>query len=528
MVQTGFMSQELEAIFRDLGIAQYLDAFVEQGFDSWQTILDIQESDLDALGVKLGHRRKLQRRIANARGIAPSASLASPVKPTAEESKPDGNRKELARRENVVDPPVVTKRKYRRHPKADENAPERPPSAYVLFSNKLREGLKGQTLTFTEIAKLVGENWQSLSPTEREKYENQANAAKERYHREMVAYKKSAEYRKYMRYLQEFKEKQGKPVPGQEGAKRPKLEQTQLAPGSSRTGSSTAGSSAAAGGPTSIASGSSSERVRESESREPPSRRHDSVTSVASVTESRPSSTAPKSTASVPSPRTAHFDLGTPKRGQQRHTRRASSLRGRGRRVDATHQALPPLADVLVDTQRTLVGPPSADGHAFITGFTPANQRHPLPQGSPALGHGPMSFLHHDSSSSGGGAPTGTSSFGRRSSDGPLAIHALLSDQGSTTHHGYERSPSSVTSAVSPIEQGKPLFGQFQGPRGYGFQNPSSAFQHMKVEDTGDGDVLMTTVDQPSDGKDGNGKRGFDGMNALLRAGEIVGRNNRG
>lgn len=28
------------------------------------------------------------------------------------------------------------KRKYRRHPKADENAPERPPSAYVIFSNR--------------------------------------------------------------------------------------------------------------------------------------------------------------------------------------------------------------------------------------------------------------------------------------------------------------------------------------------------------------------------------------------------------
>lgn len=67
---------ELGAIFVELGLAQYLDAFVEQGFDTWDTILDITESDLyvpfmhacdrtcanicmcsDALGVKLGHRR---------------------------------------------------------------------------------------------------------------------------------------------------------------------------------------------------------------------------------------------------------------------------------------------------------------------------------------------------------------------------------------------------------------------------------------------------------------------------------------
>jgi hypothetical protein len=29
-----------------LGLAQYLDKFVNEGFDSWQTILDITESDL--------------------------------------------------------------------------------------------------------------------------------------------------------------------------------------------------------------------------------------------------------------------------------------------------------------------------------------------------------------------------------------------------------------------------------------------------------------------------------------------------
>lgn len=39
-------SRELEEIFKELGISQYLDAFVEHGFDTWDTILDIQESDL--------------------------------------------------------------------------------------------------------------------------------------------------------------------------------------------------------------------------------------------------------------------------------------------------------------------------------------------------------------------------------------------------------------------------------------------------------------------------------------------------
>lgn len=40
------MTTQLEAIFGELGIAQYLDIFLDQGFDTWETILDITESDL--------------------------------------------------------------------------------------------------------------------------------------------------------------------------------------------------------------------------------------------------------------------------------------------------------------------------------------------------------------------------------------------------------------------------------------------------------------------------------------------------
>jgi len=41
-----WMSQQLETIFGELGIVQYLNVFIDQGFDSWETILDITESDL--------------------------------------------------------------------------------------------------------------------------------------------------------------------------------------------------------------------------------------------------------------------------------------------------------------------------------------------------------------------------------------------------------------------------------------------------------------------------------------------------
>ena len=59
-------------VFERLGLHKYIGIFAEEGFETWETILDITESDLyvesldlatrtnlhsDALGVKLGHRR---------------------------------------------------------------------------------------------------------------------------------------------------------------------------------------------------------------------------------------------------------------------------------------------------------------------------------------------------------------------------------------------------------------------------------------------------------------------------------------
>jgi hypothetical protein len=204
---------ELEEIFAELGISHYLHDFLEQGFDTWETILDITESDFDALGVKLGHRRKLQRKIANTRGISSDRALASPRHTPTEERVEEP--KSVTVKADIKDgngsvgtgAPHGAKRKYRRHPKADENAPERPPSAYVIFSNRMREELKGRNLSFTEIAKLVGENWQNLSPSEKEPYEQQAYTAKDKYNNELAEYKKTDRYKEYSQYLVDFKSK---------------------------------------------------------------------------------------------------------------------------------------------------------------------------------------------------------------------------------------------------------------------------------------------------------------------------------
>ncbi|KAI1253075.1 hypothetical protein MGN70_005283 [Eutypa lata] len=252
----------LETIFGELGISQYLDAFIDQGFDSWDTILDITESDLDALGVKLGHRRKLQRRIANSRGLGPEISLVSPARTSIEDGKYDPGRSEAARPDSR-DSTAVAKRKYRRHPKPDENAPERPPSAYVLFSNKMREDLKGRNLTFTEIAKLVGENWQNLTRAEKEPFETQAQEAKENYNRDLTEYKKTESYRKYNEYLHEFRKRQAAQVREKDVAKRLKTDSD------SARGSSIGGGS---GGPSGTASGAVSGSESQHGSEPPPSR----------------------------------------------------------------------------------------------------------------------------------------------------------------------------------------------------------------------------------------------------------------
>ena len=126
----------------------------------------------------------------------------------------------MATTERGSGPVPEAKRKYRRHPKPDENAPERPPSAYVIFSNKVREEVKDQSLSFTLIAKLVGDRWQKLDPAGKEPFEAQANAAKERYNIQLSTYRKTDSYKEYMKYLSEFKAKHGQPS----DQKRPRLE----------------------------------------------------------------------------------------------------------------------------------------------------------------------------------------------------------------------------------------------------------------------------------------------------------------
>ncbi|KFY32166.1 hypothetical protein V493_00455 [Pseudogymnoascus sp. VKM F-4281 (FW-2241)] len=212
MLDVGLVAMtELVEIFDDIGLTQYLHSFLEQGFDTWDTVLDITEPDFDILGVKLGHRRRLQRKIAEARGISHGhPALASPKKITCSlyDKLSGGGKGVTAQSSDGKDCSsslqLSGKRKYTKHPRPDENAPTRPRSAYVIFSNKMREKLKDKSLSFTQFTKLIGKKWQNLTTSEKEPYEQQAFNAKENYSIELAEYRQTERYEAYSKYLQGF------------------------------------------------------------------------------------------------------------------------------------------------------------------------------------------------------------------------------------------------------------------------------------------------------------------------------------
>ncbi|KAL9641026.1 MAG: hypothetical protein Q9204_000379 [Flavoplaca sp. TL-2023a] len=74
-------------------------------------------------------------------------------------------------------------------------------------ASEVRDELKSENLSFTEIAKRVGERWQTLSPEEREPFEAKAASAKEAYLAELTRYKKTDQFKEHAAYLADFKAK---------------------------------------------------------------------------------------------------------------------------------------------------------------------------------------------------------------------------------------------------------------------------------------------------------------------------------
>lgn len=97
------------------------------------------------------------------------------------------------------------KRKYHRHAKSDPNAPVKPPSAYVMFSNDIRSELKKENYKFTDLAKIIGDRWKNIPLEDKERYEKIASAAREDYLKKTSDYQRTEPYRQYQAYLRDFK-----------------------------------------------------------------------------------------------------------------------------------------------------------------------------------------------------------------------------------------------------------------------------------------------------------------------------------
>ncbi|KAJ9142107.1 High mobility group protein B3 [Pleurostoma richardsiae] len=535
------MSPSLEEVFGELGISQYLGAFLDQGFDTWETILDITESDLDALGVKLGHRRKLQRRIANSRGVAPDTALVSPTQPSIEDARPEHRPDAPSAESRDPAAAVIQKRKYRRHPKPDENAPERPPSAYVLFSNKMRDDLKGRNLTFTEIAKLVGEHWQSLTAAEKEVYETQAQTAKSKYNQQLAEYKKTPEHRKYAQYLQEFKAKHAHQSQEKDASKRVKLSDSKRADQSS-TPSRTVRS-----GTVGSQSGS-----------EPPPTRQQRIGSTVSNSESQYAASTASGSQLTPredplnSPSIkGYFDprAGEPSPGASGSPHEVSSLPPRhppSRRNSSwldgprAEPAMPPRHLPSFSDMFDNRAPINGVHHSDVGGFNPFQRSHQ--SGSPAsapsvnsAGSKPPS-LRKEQSSAGSISSASSYSYPRTPIDGPLPIHALLTGGKPVSGHDAAVANSIHEGNLSSPDDRTP-FPPFAPERTSSDPAMNYPLPHLNgyfsVPPPMPGRPVTVG---PSPGLSGPYSHGrmvplasktdadLDGMSALLRAGEIVDR----
>ncbi|CAF1390073.1 unnamed protein product [Adineta steineri] len=73
----------------------------------------------------------------------------------------------------------------------DPNAPKRPLSTFFLFSADERPKIKkdNPSLSVADIAKVIGERWRSIGEDRKKHYEERARTEKERYEREIAAYK---------------------------------------------------------------------------------------------------------------------------------------------------------------------------------------------------------------------------------------------------------------------------------------------------------------------------------------------------
>ena len=179
------------------------------------------------LEIGLGFRRRLQREVANAKqmNLDLATSSGRPGAPPMNVFSPDSSDLPNVKAEDTAEQAdMPAKRAYRHHPKADLNAPERPYSAYVLFSNDVRDKLKDENMSFPDISREVGVRWQALSREEKDRWKQMAAGPWEDYKEKVLTYQQTNQFREYREYVDQFKAEQV----SKHDARRPKLQRNRV------------------------------------------------------------------------------------------------------------------------------------------------------------------------------------------------------------------------------------------------------------------------------------------------------------
>merc|ERR1712228_434398 len=109
-------------------------------------------------------------------------------------------------RDNNKEKRVRTK-SYGKKPK-DPNKPKGAMTSYMLFTNEVRDKFRAENpgKRITEISKLIGAEWRSLSDEEKKKYAEKSKKLKAEYNEKMIEYKKTKEYKEYEEILKKWED----------------------------------------------------------------------------------------------------------------------------------------------------------------------------------------------------------------------------------------------------------------------------------------------------------------------------------
>jgi hypothetical protein len=203
---------ELSTALARLGLSQYENRLQENGFEDWETVTAITETDMAKMNFKRGHRRKLQRAIRE----YSSASASHRVYEAENFPLPSDGLPAVEEHSEATPQPsqqaARATRQYRRHPRPDLNAPLKPKTAYMLFGEHVRQDPALSHSSFPEIAKETGKRWRGLSHEERTViWETPAAKRLQDYKEELDRYKQTEKYQSYQTYLARFKQRSHNP-----------------------------------------------------------------------------------------------------------------------------------------------------------------------------------------------------------------------------------------------------------------------------------------------------------------------------